>query len=659
MNKKIFAGLAFIIPFIIYFITLAPNVMFTDSGELAGVCVNLGIAHSTGYPLFTILGHLWSLLPLGISKIMQMNLFSAIATSLGSFVFFFVSNEFIKLYLELSSKNKKAPTKSNKKDTPEVKIDNVIDDNTIYVISLVSSLIFAFGKTIWGQATSIEVYSLQIVFFNLITLFLLKTRDYSTINKSIIILAFSIGLGFANHMNTILIIPLVFWVYFFGFEVKPDFKLNKIWMLGILLIPILIGVSFYIYLPLRSMTFPDFNWGWVHRSWDKFIYHVSGKQYQVWMFTDPESVSKNFGIFFDNLPFEFAFIGLGLVLWGFIKLFKTIGLLLITLIMIISCMFYSLNYSIHDIDNYFILAYISLSLMMVIGFVGLIQFKQSGNLGKYFWFGFLGDSLNKKVLKNFAFILFLIPLWALKLNYSECDQSKNLMVSEYTNTMATNLDYNALIISRQWDYFCSAFWYKQKVEGLRPDVILIEKELLRRTWYIQQLKKMYPSLAKSSGFDMDNFLKDLELFESDKDGYQQSIQSNFQSMLASFIEMNIDIRPVYITLDLLQDVTDLNFIKQYNQIPQGYAIKLERKNNVGKIDLSKVDITKFVNSFKNDNDHLEMGIKEVTSNNLTNLGNYSFVKAGDTATAIRAFEMALKVNPENNLASQILAKLKK
>ena len=54
----------FCISLAVYIKTLAPGVTFTDSGELAVDCITLGVAHPTGYPLFTILGHLWTLIPI-------------------------------------------------------------------------------------------------------------------------------------------------------------------------------------------------------------------------------------------------------------------------------------------------------------------------------------------------------------------------------------------------------------------------------------------------------------------------------------------------------------------------------------------------------------------------------------------------------------------
>src|SRR5438046_6645647 len=50
---------------ILYFLTAARDIVVGDSPELITAAVTLGVAHPPGYPLFTMLGHLFSLLPVG------------------------------------------------------------------------------------------------------------------------------------------------------------------------------------------------------------------------------------------------------------------------------------------------------------------------------------------------------------------------------------------------------------------------------------------------------------------------------------------------------------------------------------------------------------------------------------------------------------------
>ena len=73
--------------FIVYLTTLAPSVVNIDSGELATVQITLGIAHPTGYPLFTMLGYLWQIIPLPFTAIFKANLLAAVFTSLAIWIF--------------------------------------------------------------------------------------------------------------------------------------------------------------------------------------------------------------------------------------------------------------------------------------------------------------------------------------------------------------------------------------------------------------------------------------------------------------------------------------------------------------------------------------------------------------------------------------------
>ncbi|MEJ2617764.1 MAG: DUF2723 domain-containing protein, partial [Ignavibacteriaceae bacterium] len=94
--KKFFWLIFSLFIFLIYLTTLAPSVVEIDSGELATVQSTLGIAHPTGYPLFTIIGHLFSLIPLGFSKIYQLNILAAFWCSLGAGIFVYT----VKLVLD-------------------------------------------------------------------------------------------------------------------------------------------------------------------------------------------------------------------------------------------------------------------------------------------------------------------------------------------------------------------------------------------------------------------------------------------------------------------------------------------------------------------------------------------------------------------------------
>lgn len=65
----------------LYVRTLAPGLLYSDGGEFQALAVTLGLAHPTGYPVYLLLGKLFTLLPLG-SYAYRVNLLSAAAAAL-------------------------------------------------------------------------------------------------------------------------------------------------------------------------------------------------------------------------------------------------------------------------------------------------------------------------------------------------------------------------------------------------------------------------------------------------------------------------------------------------------------------------------------------------------------------------------------------------
>ena len=58
------AALLFLITLTIYLITLAPTVGTEDSGELVAAAYTVGIPHPPGYPLWDILGKVFTFIPI-------------------------------------------------------------------------------------------------------------------------------------------------------------------------------------------------------------------------------------------------------------------------------------------------------------------------------------------------------------------------------------------------------------------------------------------------------------------------------------------------------------------------------------------------------------------------------------------------------------------
>ena len=144
---------AFLITFLVYLITAAPDVQFTDSGELAGVCTTLGIAHPTGYPLFSVLGYFWSLIPNPASNIFWLNIFAAFLTAASAAVFSILVMDVYR-YRDFISKRK-----SEQEKIPVEKRN---------LIALIIALGYGFAGLVWAQGVGLDVYSLQLLMTSLI-----------------------------------------------------------------------------------------------------------------------------------------------------------------------------------------------------------------------------------------------------------------------------------------------------------------------------------------------------------------------------------------------------------------------------------------------------------------------------------------------------------
>ncbi len=572
--KKYYAVLTGIFVFLIYLTTLAPSVVEIDAGELSTVQATLGIAHPTGYPLFTMLGHLFYLIPLPLSKIYQLNLLTAIWCSLAVMIFVYTAKlvldnikEFETEKLHLQSK----PQSKGKKKTEIPKPDNgkfEIPELKKYLGAVFGGLILAFDKTFWMQGTSVEVYSLQLFLFCLIILFLIKaylSKDNPAKIKFFnpwMVFAFFLALGFSNHMTTLYVIPGVAYLYFtkYGFNKK---SFQRIALMFVVFIPVL--ALLYSYLPLRAMQNPVLDWG-NPDTYARFLRHVEGDQYHVWLFSSTAAAGKQLSYFISNLPSEFL-ASLFICLVGLFYAFK-IGkkFFIFIFITFLFTVLYSINYDIHDIDSYFLLAYVSLAFMAVFGSVWLL-------------------SLLKHSHHPYATPAILISVFILVqiyFNYFEDNQSDVFTFEDYTKTVLHYCSKNSILFSYEWDYLVSPSLYFQYVEKYRPDVTVVDKELLRRSWYYHQLNNDHPFLLAGLHPDVNGFLKALVPFESGGNYDSKTLEFYYRKIMTDLVASNIGNRDFYIAPELFDNEMqrgEFTLPKGYTLVPDVLMFKVVRGNN--------------------------------------------------------------------------------
>lgn len=153
----------------LYLLTLAPTVQGFDSAELTMGAYDLGFVHPSGYPLYLVIGHLFTRLPMGDIG-MRLNLMSAVFGALTGGLLFILAYR--------TSRN--------------------------FAAALVAAALFCSSPLFWSQAIRAEVYTLHS--FLMAAALLAWLGAYHRQEKRLYYLSFALlGLGLANHLTSILL----------------------------------------------------------------------------------------------------------------------------------------------------------------------------------------------------------------------------------------------------------------------------------------------------------------------------------------------------------------------------------------------------------------------------------------------------------------------
>ncbi|MFZ2325230.1 MAG: DUF2723 domain-containing protein [Ignavibacteriaceae bacterium] len=478
---KYYPELTGIFVFFVYLSTMSPTISEGDSGELAAVQASLGIAHPTGYPLFTLIGYLASQIFFFIETIYLLNLLCAIWMSITVVIVIKTS------YLLLN--NISFTNTFGRISLPILK-KNVLND---IIATSFAGLTLAFSITFWMQSSKVEVYALQILITSGVIYYTLKTfNTISFLNKKSIKRTFRIwmpvaillGLGFSNHMMTIYLIPGTIILYF----IREKFSKISVITIFFLILPIFcIPLIFYLLMMLRAQMFPVISFG-EPTTLTSLYNHVTAKYYEHYMFQGVDVVKNQGKTFLNMLAInltgnhikygEFSFSILlsffGLILSGFF--FRKFFYYSVAIISI--SLFFAFNYNIFDIQEYFLVVFLFLALfsaMFVKVFFSILDHQ-------------------KLAYSFFTIILIFFIVFQIISNYNGIDRSHTYIYYDYPNAVLNSVEYEAIIINDDWSFLESPSLYLQNVLGVRKDVCLIHKGLSTFAWYNRDLKKNYNDL---------------------------------------------------------------------------------------------------------------------------------------------------------------------
>lgn len=422
-KRLVFPAASFLIPLFIYLKTLLPSVDFSDIGELQAVAASLGIAHPTGYPLYTLLGYLSTkIAPFG-NAAWRVNFLSALASAAAALLTFRLINK-----LTHSPRS-----------------------------ALITSLTLSFIPGIWKSSLIAEPYSLT--WFSLGLLANLLVDFWQTKNtKTLLLFSFLYGLACGGHSGIIILIP-AFVVFLLTIGFLP-WRYPKQTAAAAFLF--LLGLSIYLYIPLRSLQNPPLNYGRPTTA-DRFVYHITGGQFRWLMFSvgPKDFIARRLPDYLrllsQQLPLPaFAVFTLSGLLY-FIECRQKLPFLFFVLAGLSLSIFVWLEYDVPDFWRYITPA-----------------FWFSG------WLSAFGISwIEQRLPQNRSFItlaLLLVPLWLIIRNWKTVDQSKNLSADSAGRKIMSQVEPNAVIVS--WWPYSAVLWYLEYGENIRKDVLVVDDQTM-------------------------------------------------------------------------------------------------------------------------------------------------------------------------------------
>lgn len=474
----------------VYLLTLSPGVSWAhhseDSGDLITAAWVAGIPHPTGYPLFTMLGWLWSHIFAIGSVAWRMNAFSALWGALACGVTVRLIWRSFDLLEADAGARMPVPLRA--------------------LASASGGLLLGFSTYVWQQSVVTEVYTLNLFFTCLVTRVLVEMlarrqeagdlkREQDAANwqnkrkRLICLLGLSWGLALTNHMMSLFLLPGIALVLMLGdLRARPGEILKGAFCA-------LLPLSLYAYLPIRSAMDPPLDYG-NPETWDGFVWMVTGKQFRRIMFSLLPYMSLHQIMRYYSMPLQLGMVGALAAIIGLMRMISSKSRAVAVLaaycfLLVAISLFFLSSYSIWDPEGYTL----------------------STNLAGSIWAGWaagavtlLPAAVSKRASKPgagrvwlsalMAALLGLAPFAAVAGHWSDCDLSDNFDAIDYGEESFASFEPNALVIEVRYER-AFVMWYYREVEyaATRPDVAIVYVEHMVFQWGLDLLRRKYPDLA--------------------------------------------------------------------------------------------------------------------------------------------------------------------
>src|SRR5205814_1686844 len=170
---------------LLYLITLAPSTAMWDTSEYIAAAYSLGLPHPPGNPLFVLIGRVFSILPIAGSIAARINVLAALCSAVSAGMWFLV--------------------------TERVLVGWFPERWQRIVGGVLAALIGATSFTVWNQSVVNEKeYTVSLVGIAIISWLMIRWSDEPDgryPDRILVLVAYLLGLGYANHMAGMLAGP--------------------------------------------------------------------------------------------------------------------------------------------------------------------------------------------------------------------------------------------------------------------------------------------------------------------------------------------------------------------------------------------------------------------------------------------------------------------
>lgn len=411
---------------LIYLRTMAPTVYGLDSAELTTGAYTLGIVHPPGSPVYLLLGHFFTWLPIGDVGY-RVNLLSVVAGS--------VMTGFLYLILYQLTR--------------------------IRWLALITTWILAFSYYVWISALTAELYALQGAWVAGLFWLALRWREQQR-PWQLLLFTFLYGLGLGNHLSLVLLIPGFTVLLFVALSPRPRLAVS---LLLTAAATGLLGTLIYLYLPIRYLSTDNLNyardyWGINLTTWKGFWWMVSGRIFgSLFLGVPVERLPDELLTYLHQLWSNFLGLGFILGLVGIVIDFRRRPWLHLALglMFIIHSAFY-LTYRVVDKQFMFVPAYFIWVIWLALGAQQLHQWLNHTKQ----------TSPPSPSVSVMPITLMFLAAAAFLLNFPLANVSDDWSARQRGEAILSNLPANVIFYGTWTDV--PILEYLQQVEGARPDV---------------------------------------------------------------------------------------------------------------------------------------------------------------------------------------------